>query len=267
MALLLAIMDTSIVATSIYTIAIDFDSLAKAIWVVLAYTLCYLGFAAIFARLSDFVGRRAAVVSAFICFISSSIGGGFAQTIDQLIVCRALQGFGGAGLYAMSIILMIECSTYKLLPLTSSLAGSAIAMAGVLGPIVGGLLTTYASWRWVLWINAPAGVVACAAFVFSFPSVDVFKPVRRPFWHFDGLGAFLLLAASVMTVFGLQEAGSGAYAWNSATVLGTLIAGVISWVLLFVWEFWAGQSARFCHLAFIFPIKLLTNRVMAAAIL
>jgi MFS family permease len=90
-------MDTSIVATSIYTIGTELQDMRRVNWIALAYTLAYLGCAVTFARISDVVGRRNAFITAYIIFFAFSLGCGFAQNLDQLIACRALQGIGGSG--------------------------------------------------------------------------------------------------------------------------------------------------------------------------
>lgn len=95
--LFLSIIDTSIVATSIYSIGIEFQDVRRVNWVALAYTLSYLGCAVTFARISDVVGRRNAFIAAYIIFFGFSLGCGFAQSLDQLIACRTLQGIGGSG--------------------------------------------------------------------------------------------------------------------------------------------------------------------------
>ena len=84
-------------ATSIYSIGIHFQDVRRVNWVALAYTLAYLGCAVTFARISDVVGRRNAFVAAFVLFLAFSLGCGFAQSLDQLIACRTLQGIGGSG--------------------------------------------------------------------------------------------------------------------------------------------------------------------------
>jgi MFS family permease len=89
--------DTSIVATSLHSIGVDFEVLEDVNWVALAYTLAYLGCAIVFARISDVVGRRDAFIAAYIIFFIFSLACGFAQSLNQLIAFRALQGIGGSG--------------------------------------------------------------------------------------------------------------------------------------------------------------------------
>ena len=146
-------MDTSIITTALLDIALDFGSLGDATWAILSYQLAYLGFSVIFPRLSDFIGRREAVLLACALFVAFSLGAGWAQTIDQLIVFRALQGIGGAGLYSLALVLLIELSTQRLVVLTSAIMGAIVAISGILGPIVGGLLAEYVSWRWIFWLK------------------------------------------------------------------------------------------------------------------
>lgn len=95
--LFLSIIDTSIVATSIYNIGIEFENVQSINWVALAYTLSYVACAVTFARLSDIIGRRTAFVAAYVIFFAFSLGCGFAQSLNQLIAFRALQGIGGSG--------------------------------------------------------------------------------------------------------------------------------------------------------------------------
>lgn len=103
--------------------------------------------------MSDFLGRRNTVLAAFVIFTTSSIGCGFAQTSQQIIALRTLQGIGGAGLYSLSVLIVIEIATDRMLPLISVYAGMIVAVGGVLGPVLGGVITHYASWRWIFWMK------------------------------------------------------------------------------------------------------------------
>jgi MFS family permease len=122
-------------------------------WVVLSYTLAYLGFAVIFSRVADVAGRRDAFLGAFVIFLAFSIACGCAQSLPQLLVFRALQGLGGSGLYSLSMIIWPELAPNHMKQYIAALAGLVVAVAGVLGPVLGGILSQYASWRWVFWIK------------------------------------------------------------------------------------------------------------------
>lgn len=96
--LFLAMIDSSIVATSLFTIGTEFHQLDRINWVALAYILAFVGCSVFFARMADIVGRRNAFLAAFLLFSSFSVGCGLSQNITTLLVCRTFQGIGGSGL-------------------------------------------------------------------------------------------------------------------------------------------------------------------------
>jgi MFS family permease len=146
-------MDSTIVATALYTIGEDLKSLGSINWVALAYTLSYLGCAVIFARVADIVGRKNAFVAAFLIFFAFSLGCGFSQSLNQLIACRVMQGIGGSGLYSLTFVILPEISPPKVSQAIGAIAGAVVAMAGILGPVLGGIITHYTTWRWIFWIK------------------------------------------------------------------------------------------------------------------
>ncbi|KAJ4354458.1 uncharacterized protein N0V89_006195 [Didymosphaeria variabile] len=268
--LFLAFLDTSIVATALYTIGVEFQSLSKINWVALAYTLAYLGCTAIFASLSDVFGRRNTYIAASTLFIAFSLGCGWAKDLNQLIAFRALQGVGGSGLYSIGFVILAEISSVKMLRLIGALAGGVIAMSGVLGPVLGGIITNYTTWRWIFWINAPIGILPIILFALAWPNQKQLPPAeRRPFRQMDFLGFFLLIAASVPFVFAFQEAGihvvSNANVWKTAIFVAPLIVGIICWIALFGWEYiisvrWSASINAFL------PIRLAKRRVYMSAV-
>ena len=170
--LFLTLVDTSIVATSLYTIGVEFEAAETVNWVALAYTLAYLSCAVTFARISDVVGRRNTFVAAKVIFVAFSIACGFSQNLPQLIAFRALQGIGGSGkpssilqalyhvpdshcvgIYSLSMVILPELCPPQLEQYIGSLIGIVLAGSGVLGPVLGGILTYYANWRWIFWIK------------------------------------------------------------------------------------------------------------------
>ncbi|KAG6000693.1 hypothetical protein E4U21_005107 [Claviceps maximensis] len=268
--LLLAMMDTSIVATSLHSIGSEFDDLADVNWVALAYTLAYMGCAVVFARVSDLTGRQAAVVAAFVIFVVFSLACGWARSMHQLIAFRALQGVGGSGLYSLAMIVLPETSPMHLRQHISATIGFVVAMAGVLGPVLGGLLTHYASWRWIFWINGPIGAAALAIFLLSWPRKEEHRPVLHGHsWkQLDCPGAFLTTAAAVLVVFAFQNTGdnNNGNHWNSALFIVPLVLGIVFWIALFVWQYTIERhlASRFSP---IFPIRLFRHAMYTSGLL
>ncbi|KJR87158.1 major facilitator superfamily transporter multidrug resistance [Sporothrix schenckii 1099-18] len=264
--LFLAMLDSSIVATSLLTIGRELGSIELINWVALAYTLAYLSCAVIFARIADIVGRRNAFLAAFLIFFGFSIGCGFAKTLHQLIALRALQGVGGSGLYSLSMIIWPELSPIHLKRHVASLAGVVVGMAGVLGPILGGLLTNYASWRWIFWINGPIGFFSMAVFALTWPDEKYLPAIaRHPWSSLDIIGSILLITAAALVTFAFQNAGVNPDQWSKAIFLAPLITGIFCWAALFIWQ--AIVETRWTNIMPAFPLKLLRNHVYAAAAL
>jgi MFS family permease len=121
--------------------------------VALAYTLSYVGFAVVFASFADVFGRRNTFLIASVIFVAFSLGCGFAQSMNQLIVMRTFQGLGGAGLYALTMIIFPEVSPMAMAKWIGGLIGAVVAVAGVMGPVLGGIITHFTTWRWIFWIK------------------------------------------------------------------------------------------------------------------
>ncbi|KAK2044128.1 major facilitator superfamily transporter [Colletotrichum somersetense] len=264
--LFLSMLDASIVATSLYTIGTDFESMDLINWVALAYTLTYLSCAVLVARVSDVVGRRNAFLASFIIFFAFSLGCGFAKSLEQLVACRALQGLGGSGLYSITMIIFPEVAPKHLLQHVSSLVGMVIASAGVLGPVLGGILTHYASWRWIFWMNGPIGFVSLLIFYLAWPDAKHLPNLQRRTWkELDFVGSILLVAASVLVVSSFQNVGNDSDKWTRAVFIAPVTAGSICFMLLLAWETLVPRLRNNRIMAAI-PIRLLRNRVYLATI-
>lgn len=131
--LLLAVCETSITATALVTISDFFGDSIKSTWVVLAYLLSYMGFAIIFARLSDGIGRQEATIIAWLFFGAFSLGGGLSKTLNQLIGFRVLQGIGGSGLYSMIMVIGAQITPINHWGTFSAMIGVTIATGSILG--------------------------------------------------------------------------------------------------------------------------------------
>ncbi|KAF4438994.1 hypothetical protein F53441_12676 [Fusarium austroafricanum] len=267
--LFLSMIDTSIVATSLHNIGVDFEVLEDVNWVALAYTLAYLGCAIVFARISDIVGRRNAFIAAYIIFFIFSLACGFAQSISQLIAFRALQGIGGSGLYSLTMIMLPELSPDSLKQHMGAMVGLVITISGVLGPVLGGILTHYASWRWVFWINGPVGFVSLVIFIFAWPKPEYLPSQERRAWkELDFLGSFLAIAAAVLVVFSFQNAGTQRSndGWKTAMFIAPLVCGLLACGLLVAWQIFM-QSRWHDRFAPAFPVNIFRNRIYSTAVI
>ncbi|KAK3379897.1 major facilitator superfamily transporter [Lasiosphaeria ovina] len=254
--LFLAMLDTSIVATSLHTIAAEFQDLERINWVPLAYTLTFLSCAVLFARISDVVGRRAAFLSAYIIFIVFSLACGWAKSLDQLVAFRALQGIGGSGLYSITMIVMPELTPDEKKKIIAGIVGIVLATAGVLGPVLGGVLT-----------HGPIGGVSAILFYLSWPEKKYLPPLERRLWReVDFLGSFLLVASAVLIVFSFQNSGSEGGTWGEAVFIGPLVTGVASLVALFAWQFYLERRWG-DKMAAAIPLALLRNKAFTAGML
>lgn len=123
--------------------------MTKVTWIALAYTLADVGLAVVFTAFANIVGRFNAYLVAQAIFAAFSIGAGFATSLDQLIAFRCLQGIGGSGLYTVSLVIWQEVSTVQRRKYIGGGIGLCIALGGVMGPILGGIITSQTQWRWI----------------------------------------------------------------------------------------------------------------------
>ncbi|KAI1134460.1 major facilitator superfamily transporter [Hypoxylon sp. FL0543] len=262
--LLLSFLDTSIVATSLFEIATEFNVLADVNWVALAYSLAYLGFAVLLAQISDIVGRRNAFVAFYVIFIVFSIACGFTQNLAQLIACRAVQGLGGSGVYSITMIMLPEVAPRNQQKYIGGLIGVVMTVSSILGPLLGGILTQYTTWHWIFWINGPIGAVSLLLFYLAWPEKQFWPNADKRSWmELDYVGSVLLIAAAVLIVFPFQNAGLQRNEWSRAVFIAPLTVGVVAWLGLIAWSIYIDR--RWGHvMSAALPVRLLHDHVYAA---
>src|SRR3954462_9852849 len=158
------VLDASIVNVALPTIgdALDFSQ-SNLAWVVNAYVLTFGGFLLLGGRIADLLGRRRVFMSGLGPFALASLAGGLANTETQLIAARAVQGLGAALLSPAA--LSIVTTTFRDGAERNKALGVWGAVAGAGGPpgvLLGGILTEWLGWEWVLWVNVPIGIGAAA---------------------------------------------------------------------------------------------------------
>ncbi len=226
-------------------------------WVVNAYALTFGGLLLLGGRAGDLLGRRKMFIAGLLLFSAASLVGGFATSPAFLLAARSVQGAGGA-LVAPAALSLITTTFPEGAPRTRAFgvyAAMSIA-GGAIGLIGGGLLTTYASWRWVLFVNVPIG----AAVALAAPRVLAETPRGRG--RFDLPGALTGTAGIAALVYGLVSAAtspSGVSHWGDAKVVASLVAAVVLLAAFAVIETRSAQS--------LLPLRLLRDRNRTGAYL
>jgi EmrB/QacA subfamily drug resistance transporter len=190
-------------------------------WVVNAYVLTFAGFLLLGGRAADLYGRRRVYMFGLVLFASASLIGGFAQTSTWLTAARAVQGVGGAFLSPATLTIIVTTFSgarlAKALGLWSAMGGA----GGAAGVVLGGVLTSELSWRWVLFVNVPiAAVTLLGAFAYLTESRR-----RQAGERLDVVGAVLATLGLAVLVYAIVNTDE--YAWGSARTLGTLAIAVV----------------------------------------
>jgi MFS family permease len=191
-------------------------------WVITAYAVTFGGLMLLGGRSGDLLGRRRVFIAGLLLFSAASLAGGFASSQAWLLAARAVQGAGGAMIAPTALALVT--TTFAEGPARDKAMGVYAAMAGgggAIGLLVGGLLTSYVSWRWVLFVNVPLGIAAALAAPFVLPESG------RRRGRFDLPGAITGTAGIALLVYGLSRAGtdtSGVSHWGDQGVIAALVA-------------------------------------------
>jgi EmrB/QacA subfamily drug resistance transporter len=194
-------------------------------WVVNAYAVTFGGLLLLGGRAGDILGRRRVFVFGLLLFSGASLLGGFATSEWWLLTARAVQGAGGAVIAPTALALIT--TNFPEGGERNRAFGVYAAMAGLgsaVGLLLGGILTTYASWRWVFFVNVPIGILVAAAA----PRVLAESP-RRP-GRIDVAGAVTGTGGIALLVYGLSKAAAGPDGvshWGDAQVLASLTASVV----------------------------------------
>ncbi|KAI0147457.1 major facilitator superfamily domain-containing protein [Xylariaceae sp. FL1272] len=262
-------LEVTIVSTALVSITSDLQDFARASWVVTAYLITFTSGLVIWAKLSDLWGRKWTMVSTLVIFIAFSGACGGAQTIVQLIVFRALQGLGGSGAHALSIVLIYEMVPPPKYPLYTALTTSFTALAYALGPIFGGLITESGSWRWAFLLNVPVGAMCVLLIIIIVPHDFPYQGLHVEKKRFglpavDFVGALLMTAALALLITGLEEAAS-LLTWNTATVIGPLVASVPVWAAFVTSQWWSTKPSS--RKEPVFPWRFCLDRVTMGLLL
>lgn len=226
LAVLLAALDQTIVATALPTIVSDLGGLELLSWVVTAYLITLSVSMPLYGKLGDLYGRKPVFLFAILVFVVGSALSGLTQSMVWLVAFRAVQGLGASGLLVGAQAIIADIVSPRARGRYQGLMGAVVGLTSIAGPLAGGFFTDQLSWRWVFYINLPVGALAFAVLA---TALKLPRPTTRP--RIDYLGAVLLGAALTCIVL-FTSWGGTQYAWDSPAILSLAAVGA---VLLGLW--------------------------------
>ena len=241
----LAVVDQTIVATALPSIAASLGSVGRVSWVVVGYLVATTVAAPVYGQLRDVYGSKRMMFIALAIFIVSSLLCAVAGSVELLTICRILQGLGGGGLMTLSQAMIGETIPPRERARYQGYLASVMVTSSTFGPVVGGYLTHHLGWRSVFLINVPLGVIA-VLLTLRLKS----RAYRDQPWRFDSLGLVLFITFIVPLLLALDQAQR-----MQASLLPPIVA--LSAISLFALLALLRQQRRVLHP--LLPITLLRN--------
>src|SRR5690348_17078052 len=228
-AMFLAALDQTIVATALPTIGRQFGDVSNLSWVITAYLLASTAVAPVFGTLSDIYGRRAMIITSLSLFIAGSVLCAAAPSLPVLILGRGLQGLGGGGILPIVQTVISDLVSPRERGQYQAYFSGVWVAAGIGGPVLGGVFAEHLHWSMIFWINLPLALAALAMLLPKMAKIPVFHRRREVDW----LGGLLLMASAVVFMLVLTWGGNR-YLWLSPVLLAMLgasfaLTGVFIW--------------------------------------
>ncbi|KAI0157786.1 major facilitator superfamily domain-containing protein [Xylariaceae sp. FL1272] len=257
----LVLLDSSILSTAIPQITTEFHALADQGWYTGAYQLSSSVLQPISGKIYTYFNTKWTYLAFFIVFEIGSLLCGVATSSTFFIIGRAIAGIGVSGLQNGALSIIAGAVPLQKRPFYLGLLIGIGQLGIVLGPLIGGALTDYVSWRWCFYINLPVGGVAFFLMTFIHAPEQIVKApfsmayARRILPKFDLFGFALFAPFAIMLLLALQFGTEQKYAWDSSVNIGLFAGSGVSLILFVLWEWHTGDNA-------IIPFSMLKNRIV-----
>jgi len=254
---LLTALEIGIIATAIPEITDKYHSINDVGWYGSATFLLAAASSAMWGKMYKYMNVKHVYLASMVFFLVGSVVAAAAPSSSAVIVGRALQGFGASGTMGGSIIVINYVAHPQRHPLLIGIWMSIFMVSTILGPVVGGALTSGVSWRWCFWINLPLGGPITVLLYFALYVPKHIKSIpatwKEIILQLDFPGFAMLLASLVCLALALQRGGQ-TKAWDDASVIATLVLWIVFTAGFVVVEWFQDSRA-------IFPLELLKPRM------
>ncbi len=230
LALALASLDQNIVGIALPVIVSELGGLSHLSWVVTAFLVTSTATTPLYGKLSDMYGRKPLFIAAIIIFLAGSCLCGLSRSLTELVIYRGVQGLGAGGLITLAQTVIADLVAPRERGRYQGLFGAVFGFSSIAGPLLGGVITSALSWRWIFYINLPVGMLALALIAFGFH-----RPHHAVSHRIDYPGAFLLTSATVALLLVLTWGGVQ-HPWSSPLIVSLAVATAILTVLLVLVE-------------------------------
>ncbi|KAJ4113949.1 hypothetical protein NW768_011479 [Fusarium equiseti] len=251
-ALFLSALDVTIVATAVPTISQDLESQTGYVWIGATYVLANAAFSPIWGKLSDIWGRKVILLITIGIFWIGSLLCGTAISMNMLLGARAIQGIGGGGVSTLVNICIGDLFSVRERGFYYGLVGAVWGVSSAIGPVIGGVLASQASWRWCFYINLPLSGLGILALYFTLQLHNPRTAISDGLKAVDWLGSLAVIGGTLLVLLGV-EFGGITYPWSSPTIVCLLVVGATLAGLFILIE------ARYATYPVV-PLSLFANR-------
>jgi EmrB/QacA subfamily drug resistance transporter len=247
----LAALEATAVATAVPTAVGDLGGVSHYSWVFSAYLLTSTTTVPLFGKLADLFGRKRTYQASVAIFLLGSALSGLAGSFPQLVLFRAIQGLGAGGVAPVATTIIGDIYNLEERGRIQGVFSGIWALASLVGPLLGGLITDALSWRWIFYLNLPFGLLSSLML-----QRWMREESRRTAHRLDILGTVSLTTAVTLLLLALLE-GPEAWGWSDPRTLG-LLAGAVAGLAVFLWQERRTPEPML-------PLDLFQNRLIAVA--